>query len=69
MFEPSGKTADGAPVITSADLKRISYELLGENMTAEELGEMIEEADVDGNGVISEEEFVRITSLRAALQK
>eukprot|EP01052_Picozoa_sp_SAG31_P040426 SAG31_NODE_5849_length_2297_cov_1.282530_2_plen_70_part_00 len=69
MFEPSGKTADGTSVITSADLKRISYELLGQNMTAEELGEMIEEADVDGNGVISEEEFVRITSLRAALQK
>lgn len=38
MFEP----ANGS-VITPADLKRISTEL-GENMTTEELGEMIEEA-------------------------
>ena len=33
---------------------------LGENMTDEELREMIEEADKDGDGEIKEEDFVKI---------
>lgn len=33
---------------------------LGENMTDEELMEMIEEADRDGDGEVNEEEFFRI---------
>ena len=41
------------------DLKRVAKEL-GENMTDEELNEMIEEADRDGDGEISEEDFIRI---------
>lgn len=32
----------------------------GENMTDEELQEMIDEADRDGDGEINEEEFLRI---------
>lgn len=45
--------------ITFKNLKRVAREL-GENMTDEELMEMIEEADRDGDGEISEEEFLRI---------
>ena len=45
--------------ISFKNLKRVAREL-GENMTDEELMEMIEEADRDGDGEISQEEFLRI---------
>jgi Ca2+-binding EF-hand superfamily protein len=41
------------------ELKEIAAEL-GENMTEEELKEMIKEADKDGDGFVSEDEFIRI---------
>merc|ERR1712026_87669 len=40
-------------------LKRVAKEL-GERMTDEELQEMIDEADRDGDGEVNEEEFLRI---------
>ncbi len=45
--------------ISFRNLKRVAKEL-GETMTDEELAEMIEEADRDGDGEISEEEFMRV---------
>ncbi|KAL0481388.1 caltractin [Acrasis kona] len=45
--------------ISFANLKRVAREL-GENMTDDELREMIEEADKDQDNEISEEEFFRI---------
>uniref|UniRef100_A0A0G4IFG4 EF-hand domain-containing protein n=1 Tax=Chromera velia CCMP2878 TaxID=1169474 RepID=A0A0G4IFG4_9ALVE len=45
--------------ITFKNLKRVAKEL-GENMTDEELQEMIDEADRDGDGEINEDEFLRI---------
>lgn len=45
--------------ISFRNLKRVAKEL-GENMTDEELAEMIEEADRDGDGEINEDEFLRI---------
>merc|ERR1712086_832214 len=39
--------------------KRVAKEL-GENMTDDEIQEMIDEADRDGDGEIGEEEFMRI---------
>uniref|UniRef100_A0A0B7BTF9 EF-hand domain-containing protein n=1 Tax=Arion vulgaris TaxID=1028688 RepID=A0A0B7BTF9_9EUPU len=45
--------------ISFCNLKRVSKEL-GENMTDEELQEMIDEADRDGDGEINQEEFLRI---------
>eukprot|EP00920_Eleutheroschizon_duboscqi_P034085 GHVT01081762.1.p2 GENE.GHVT01081762.1~~GHVT01081762.1.p2 ORF type:complete len:102 (+),score=31.38 GHVT01081762.1:1055-1360(+) len=50
---------DDTGKISFKNLKRVAKEL-GENMTDEELQEMIDEADRDGDGEINEEEFVRI---------
>merc|ERR1711981_282601 len=45
--------------ISFKNLKRVAKEL-GETMTDEELQEMVDEADRDGDGEINEEEFLRI---------
>nr|NP_001232795.1 centrin-2 [Taeniopygia guttata]ACH45424.1 putative centrin 2 variant 2 [Taeniopygia guttata] len=45
--------------ISFQNLKRVA-KALGENVTDEELQEMIDEADRDGDGQVSEEEFLRI---------
>jgi len=45
--------------ITLKNLRRVAKEI-GENMSDEELQEMIEEADLDGDGEIDQEEFLRI---------
>merc|ERR1712007_23655 len=45
--------------ITFKNIKRVAKEL-GENMTDEELQEMVDEADRDGDGGINEEQFLRI---------
>ena len=50
---------DNTGKISLRNLKRVSREL-GETMTDDELQEMIDEADRDGDGEISEEEFIRI---------
>ncbi|XP_061541834.1 uncharacterized protein cetn2 [Phyllopteryx taeniolatus] len=45
--------------ISFKNLKRVAKEL-GENLTDEELQEMIEEADRDGDGEVNQQEFLRI---------
>lgn len=50
---------DNTGKISLKNLRRVAREL-GETMTDDELQEMIDEADRDGDGEISEEEFVRI---------
>ncbi|TRZ03426.1 hypothetical protein DNTS_000420 [Danionella cerebrum] len=45
--------------ISFRNLKRVAKEL-GENLTDEELQEMIEEADRDGDGEVNQQEFLRI---------
>ncbi|KAF7459144.1 centrin [Cryptosporidium felis] len=50
---------DGTGKITFKNLKRVAKEL-GENITDEEIQEMIDEADRDGDGEINQEEFIRI---------
>nr|ACO10678.1 Caltractin [Caligus rogercresseyi] len=50
---------DSSGKITFKNLKATSSEL-GENMTEEELKEMIQEADKDGDGAVGEEEFLSI---------
>merc|ERR1719433_1666304 len=49
--------------ISFRNLKRIAQEL-GENLTDEELQEMIEEADRDGDGLINPDEFYRVMRKR-----
>jgi len=50
---------DDSGAITVNDLMRVAREL-GETMTQAELKEMIDRADLDGDGVISPEEFINI---------
>ncbi|XP_042181588.1 caltractin isoform X1 [Oncorhynchus tshawytscha] len=50
---------DGTGKISFKNLKRVAKEL-GESLTDEELQEMIDEADRDGDGEINEQEFLRI---------
>merc|ERR1719219_562296 len=50
---------DETGFITLKNLRRVSKEI-GENMSDEELQEMIDEADRDGDGQINEDEFLRI---------
>jgi len=45
--------------ISFKNLKRVAVEL-GENLTDEELQEMIQEADQDNDGEVNQEEFLRI---------
>ncbi|XP_044513664.1 centrin-2-like [Gracilinanus agilis] len=50
---------DDTGKISFKNLKRVAREL-GENLTDEELQEMIDEADRDGDGEVNEQEFLRI---------
>ncbi|RKP17473.1 centrin [Rozella allomycis CSF55] len=50
---------DNTGKISFKNLKRVAKEL-GENLTDEEIQEMIDEADKDGDGEINEEEFLRV---------
>ena len=50
---------EGQDKITLKSLQKVAKEL-GENRTIEELQEMIEEADRDGDGEIGEEDFLKI---------
>jgi len=58
LFDDENKGA-----ISFRNLKRVATEL-GENLTDEELQEMIDEADRDQDGVINEEEFYRVMRKR-----
>ena len=48
---------DGNGVISAAELHRVMTSL-GENVTEDEVNEMIKEADLDGDGQINYQEFV-----------
>merc|ERR1712029_930040 len=50
---------DDTGKINFSNLKRVAAEL-GENLTDEELQEMIDEADRDGDGEVNQDEFLRI---------
>ncbi len=50
---------DGEDKIQLRHLTRVAREL-GENMSQDELQEMIDEADRSGQGSISEDDFIRI---------
>lgn len=50
---------DGNGFISAAELRHIMTNL-GEKLTDEEVDEMIREADIDGDGQINYEEFVKM---------
>lgn len=54
---------DGNGLISAAGLRQV-VNSLSENLTDKEVDEIVREADVDGDGIINYEEFVRITMFR-----
>jgi centrin-1 len=54
---------DGTGYITFRNLKKICADL-GENLTDDEIQEMIDEADRDNDGKINAEEFFRVMKKR-----
>merc|ERR1712097_125821 len=50
---------DGKGKLTVDDLKRVAKEL-GENLTADECQAILDESDRDGNGFLTEDEFIRV---------
>ena len=54
---------DGNGLISAAELRHVMTNL-GEKLTDEEVDEMIREADIDGDGHINYEEFVRMMMAR-----
>ena len=54
---------EGTDYITFRNLKKVSQEL-GENLTDDELREMIDEADRNGDEKIDAEEFYRVMKKR-----
>lgn len=58
-FRVFDKNGDG--YISASELKSV-MESLGEKMTDEQVEEMIREADLDGNGLIDYNEFIKIMS-------
>merc|ERR1711990_1275309 len=50
---------DGTGTISFANVKRVAADL-GENMTDEELQELFDQGDTDGDGVVNEDEFIAI---------
>ncbi|XP_042323750.1 calmodulin-like protein 3 [Sceloporus undulatus] len=54
---------DGNGYVSAAELRHIMTKL-GEKLTDEEVEDMIKEADVDGDGQVNYEEFIRIMSCK-----
>ena len=54
---------DNTGTISFKNLQRVAREL-GENLTDDELQEMIDEADRDGDNAINEDEFFRVMKKR-----
>jgi len=50
---------DGSGKISASELRHVMYSL-GEKLTDSEINEMIREADIDGDGQINYEEFVKM---------
>merc|ERR1712146_835142 len=59
---------DGNGLISAAELRHVMTNL-GEKLTDEEVDEMIREADVDGDGHINYEEFVRMMMAKKQLSE
>ena len=57
---------DGNGFISAAELRHVMTNL-GEKLTDEEVDEMIREADVDGDGQVNYDEFVKVNAKRAKI--
>uniref|UniRef100_A0A2K5Y5H0 EF-hand calcium-binding domain-containing protein 11 n=1 Tax=Mandrillus leucophaeus TaxID=9568 RepID=A0A2K5Y5H0_MANLE len=58
----SGQNWEGYGEITLAELQQAMQRLLGERLTPREISEVVREADVNGDGTVDFEEFVKMMS-------
>ncbi|KAJ3036629.1 Centrin-1 [Rhizophlyctis rosea] len=56
---PHGGASTALTRISASDLRRVA-DLIGEKLTDDEIRDMIEEADRDNDGEVTEEDFVRV---------
>ena len=63
-----GGTSNALNRISASDLRRVA-DLIGEKLTDDEIREMIEEADRDNDGEVTEEDFVRVMKKTVSLIK
>ena len=59
VVDPDIDDTEGNGFISAAELRHIMTNL-GEKLTDEEVDEMIRDADIDGDGQINYEEFVKV---------
>jgi Ca2+-binding EF-hand superfamily protein len=53
----------GKGVVVVQDLERVAAEIMGEDITAEELAEMIQEIDRSGDGLLVIGDIIRLAGL------
>lgn len=53
----------GKGVVVVQDLQRVASEMMGEDVTEDELDEMVGEIDRSGDGIIMKEDIIRLAAL------
>ncbi|TKW18914.1 hypothetical protein SEVIR_5G463700v4 [Setaria viridis] len=67
VFSAFDRDDDGK--ISAAELRLCMKAALGEDVSAEDADELVASADTDGDGLLSQEEFLKLVQLEAAAEE